>query len=315
MACEVLARRQFERAGGGGERAHLRRECPASRRRAAAAGERPARHRRRFRPGGGCPRWCARRALGALCGRGRQRRGQRGQAARGAFAAARNGCARGARFRCAAVYLAHPTHPTPVVREAPGKAWSWRRRAGDGGFGYDPVFLDPRLGAQRGGAGAGAQESRQPPRHRRSARWWPPWRRRRRALAAATTELMRARDSRAPRRHRCRVLRAPAVVRAQVPLLRFQLPRAAAVSSSEARYVDALLADLDTSCRGSGVAASRRCSSAAAPRACSRQRSIERLAGRTRGAAAVAPGGRDHPGSESRRCRRGPLFRVRCMPA
>lgn len=53
---------------------------------------------------------------------------------------------RGARFRCAAVYLAHPCHPTPVIREGCWEGRVLEAPRGDGGFGYDPVFLDPVSG-------------------------------------------------------------------------------------------------------------------------------------------------------------------------
>jgi len=56
---------------------------------------------------------------------------------------------RGARYRCALVYLRHWQDPNPIIREA---AWEGRiltRPAGDGGFGYDPLFFVPEenLGA------------------------------------------------------------------------------------------------------------------------------------------------------------------------
>lgn len=49
--------------------------------------------------------------------------------------------ARGARYRCAMVYVARPDDPTPLVCEA-----SWEGRIataprGTGGFGYDPLFF------------------------------------------------------------------------------------------------------------------------------------------------------------------------------
>jgi len=54
--------------------------------------------------------------------------------------------ARGASFHCCIVLLRHATDPRPLVVEG-----SWRGRIlhaprGDGGFGYDPVFLDPDSG-------------------------------------------------------------------------------------------------------------------------------------------------------------------------
>ncbi|MEN1956893.1 RdgB/HAM1 family non-canonical purine NTP pyrophosphatase [Luteimonas sp. MJ204] len=54
--------------------------------------------------------------------------------------------ARGASFHCCIVLLRHATDPRPLVVEG-----SWRGRIlhaprGDGGFGYDPLFLDPDSG-------------------------------------------------------------------------------------------------------------------------------------------------------------------------
>ncbi len=53
---------------------------------------------------------------------------------------------RGAHFHAVVVLLRHADDPRPVVAEG-----SWHGRIltaprGDGGFGYDPVFLDPELG-------------------------------------------------------------------------------------------------------------------------------------------------------------------------
>lgn len=53
---------------------------------------------------------------------------------------------RTARFHCALVYLRHWQDPNPVICQA-----SWEGRildapAGDGGFGYDPLFYVPELG-------------------------------------------------------------------------------------------------------------------------------------------------------------------------
>lgn len=53
---------------------------------------------------------------------------------------------RNARFRCAAVYLEHPEHPTPIIREAYWEGVILHAPRGTGGFGYDPVFLDPASG-------------------------------------------------------------------------------------------------------------------------------------------------------------------------
>ncbi|MFT5172684.1 MAG: XTP/dITP diphosphohydrolase [Gammaproteobacteria bacterium] len=56
------------------------------------------------------------------------------------------GAARSARFRCAAVYLPHPLHPTPVVCQACWEGFILQVPRGEGGFGYDSVFLDPESG-------------------------------------------------------------------------------------------------------------------------------------------------------------------------
>jgi XTP/dITP diphosphohydrolase len=70
---------------------------------------------------------------------------------------------RTARFRCAAVYLAHAEHPTPIIREAHWEGRILHAPRGAGGFGYDPVFLDP-------GSGLSAAELSAPHKHRISHR-------------------------------------------------------------------------------------------------------------------------------------------------
>ncbi len=54
--------------------------------------------------------------------------------------------ARTARFRCAAVYLPHAGHPCPIVCQAHWEGRILDAPRGSGGFGYDPVFLDPVTG-------------------------------------------------------------------------------------------------------------------------------------------------------------------------
>lgn len=52
---------------------------------------------------------------------------------------------RNAQFRCVIVALRHQHDPTPLICHG---EWAGRiadRPSGDGGFGYDPVFFDPRL--------------------------------------------------------------------------------------------------------------------------------------------------------------------------
>lgn len=53
---------------------------------------------------------------------------------------------RSAQFHCVLVYLRHADDPTPVICHGrwPGRILASPR--GDGGFGYDPVFLAPEYG-------------------------------------------------------------------------------------------------------------------------------------------------------------------------
>lgn len=53
---------------------------------------------------------------------------------------------RSARFRCVMVFVRSPDDPEPVIADA---AWAGRIAAdlkGTGGFGYDPLFVEPRTG-------------------------------------------------------------------------------------------------------------------------------------------------------------------------
>ena len=54
--------------------------------------------------------------------------------------------ARGASFHCCIVLLRHATDPKPLVVEGDWRGRILRAPRGDGGFGYDPVFLDPDSG-------------------------------------------------------------------------------------------------------------------------------------------------------------------------
>lgn len=54
--------------------------------------------------------------------------------------------ARGARFHCVIVALARPDDPAPVIGHGIWEGRIARERRGEGGFGYDPVFVDPTLG-------------------------------------------------------------------------------------------------------------------------------------------------------------------------
>jgi XTP/dITP diphosphohydrolase len=53
---------------------------------------------------------------------------------------------RGARFRCVAVFLRSPGDPAPLIGRGEWRGRILAERRGSGGFGYDPVFLDPGRG-------------------------------------------------------------------------------------------------------------------------------------------------------------------------
>jgi XTP/dITP diphosphohydrolase len=53
---------------------------------------------------------------------------------------------RGASFRCVAVYIDGPDDETPLFAEGVWRGRILTVRRGSGGFGYDPVFLDPDSG-------------------------------------------------------------------------------------------------------------------------------------------------------------------------
>ena len=54
---------------------------------------------------------------------------------------------RSARFVCALAFLRHAEDPNPVVSVGNWQGIVLREPQGDGGFGYDPLFFDPTLGA------------------------------------------------------------------------------------------------------------------------------------------------------------------------
>ena len=54
---------------------------------------------------------------------------------------------RGAKFYCVIVALLSPDDPAPVIGSGAWPGVIVREPRGDSGFGYDPVFLDPQLGA------------------------------------------------------------------------------------------------------------------------------------------------------------------------
>ena len=53
---------------------------------------------------------------------------------------------RGAHYYCVIVLLRHADDPQPVIAEGEWRGQILRERRGAGGFGYDPLFLDPMLG-------------------------------------------------------------------------------------------------------------------------------------------------------------------------
>ena len=53
---------------------------------------------------------------------------------------------RQAQFHCVLVYLRHAEDPTPLVCHGSWSGEIAREPAGEGGFGYDPVFFVPTLG-------------------------------------------------------------------------------------------------------------------------------------------------------------------------
>ncbi|KGT93851.1 nucleoside-triphosphate diphosphatase [Erwinia typographi] len=53
---------------------------------------------------------------------------------------------RQARFHCVLVYMRHADDPTPLVFHGSWQGEITRTAAGEGGFGYDPIFFVPALG-------------------------------------------------------------------------------------------------------------------------------------------------------------------------
>ena len=128
-----------------------------------------------------CARRRARRALRAVRGRSgrRSRRTSRSCSTR---LRSVPDAERGARFYCVLVALGSADDPAPLIA-----AGEWRGRIaalprGTGGFGYDPVFVDPATGLTAARAKPGSQESREPSRPGARARSQrpsgSPWRRR-----------------------------------------------------------------------------------------------------------------------------------------
>jgi XTP/dITP diphosphohydrolase len=53
---------------------------------------------------------------------------------------------RSAHYYCVMVLVRHPQDPQPLIAEGEWHGEVLRAPRGNGGFGYDPLFLDPRLG-------------------------------------------------------------------------------------------------------------------------------------------------------------------------
>jgi hypothetical protein len=173
--------------------------------------------------------------------------------------------ARRARFRCVIAFVQSARILRRCSAPACGKGASSRRRAAPAASATTRSSRMRRRGRRSGRTDARRQELPQPSR----------------AGAARTAVGARGngRPSIGPTNARCRRSRCTCtfpVVRAQVPVLRFQFARAAGRSLPEARYVDALLADLDAQLarrlRAAAAPITSVCSSAAARRACSRPR-------------------------------------------
>jgi XTP/dITP diphosphohydrolase len=66
---------------------------------------------------------------------------------------------RSAAFHCVACFLT-PDDPDPIIAEGEWRGSILRRRRGDGGFGYDPVFFDPELGRSSAELGPAEKNAR-----------------------------------------------------------------------------------------------------------------------------------------------------------
>ena len=117
---------------------------------------------------------------------------------------------RGAHFYAVIVLLRHAEDPQPFIAEG---VWSGRilhERRGDGGFGYDPVFLDPEHGRSAAELDAGTEEPHQPPRPRAGGAAAAAGRRH--AVSAPCSwpsGSTRCAPARRPRSRRCTARRAP----------------------------------------------------------------------------------------------------------
>ena len=66
---------------------------------------------------------------------------------------------RSAAFHCVACFLT-PDDPDPIIAEGEWRGSILRRRRGDGGFGYDPVFFDPERGRSSAELGPAEKNAR-----------------------------------------------------------------------------------------------------------------------------------------------------------
>jgi XTP/dITP diphosphohydrolase len=67
---------------------------------------------------------------------------------------------RTARYRCVLVWIAGPDDPTPLVAEGVWEGRILTEARGRGGFGYDPLFLDPESGLAAAELAADAKNAR-----------------------------------------------------------------------------------------------------------------------------------------------------------
>ena len=71
---------------------------------------------------------------------------------------------RGARYRCAMVFVREADDPAPIVTEASWEGEIGFERRGTGGFGYDPLFIVAGVDDHGRGDARRGQESREPSR-------------------------------------------------------------------------------------------------------------------------------------------------------
>ena len=66
---------------------------------------------------------------------------------------------RGAAFHCVACFVT-PDNGEALIADGVWRGFIARERSGDGGFGYDPVFVDPELGVSSAELGAAQKNAR-----------------------------------------------------------------------------------------------------------------------------------------------------------